>query len=88
MGAGEALEQPRGADKEPLLERNIKIGLCPRACVSLIVYLKGVCLYAEAYQQPAFQRGSVYSYIMFTLRAKAPKFSTSLIAVHTPAGWA
>lgn len=27
MGAGEALEQPRGADKEPLLERNIKMTL-------------------------------------------------------------
>lgn len=81
MGAGEDLEEPRGADKEPLLERNIKITVCVRECVSLFVYSKGVCLCAEAYQQPVFQYVSVYSNTMFTLQVKAPKFSTLLIVV-------
>lgn len=50
VGAGEALEQPRGADKEALLEHNIKsLFVSLSVCVSLFVYLKGVCLCAEVY---------------------------------------
>lgn len=76
------MEQPRGADKEALLERDIKITVCVIACVScvsLFVYLKGVCLYVQSYQQRVFQYVSAYSNTMFTLQVKAPKFSTVLI---------
>lgn len=67
MGVGEALEQPRGADKEALLEHNIKKSLFfVWVYLSLFVYLKGVCLYAEDYQQPVFQYVPVYSDTMFT----------------------
>lgn len=83
MGAGETLEQPRGADKEALLEQDIKITVCVTECVSLFVYLKGVCLYTHAYQQTVFHHVSVYSTTMFTLQVKAPKFSTLLIVCNT-----
>lgn len=73
------MDQPRGADKEALLERDIKIAVCVIACVSLFVCLKGVCLYVQGYQQPVFQHVSAYSNTMFTLQIKAPKFSTVLI---------
>lgn len=73
------MEQPRGADKEALLERDIKFTVCVITCVSLFVYSRGVCLYVQGYQQPVFQREPAYSTTMFTLQVKAPKFSTVLI---------
>lgn len=73
------MEQPRGADKEALLKRDIKITFCVIACVSLFVYLKGVCLHVQGYQQQVFQHVSADSNTMFTLQVKAPKFSTVLI---------
>lgn len=73
------MEQPRGADKGALLKRDIKITVCVIACASLFVFLKGVCLHVQGYQQPVFQRVSAYSNIMFTLQVKAPMFSTVLI---------
>lgn len=78
------MEQPRGADKEALLERDIKITVCVIACASLFVYLKGVCLYVQGYQLPVIQHVSAYSNTMFTLQVKAPKLSTVLIVCNTP----